>query len=154
MGADLYVEDLPREKQYTGFRTDIGVGYFRDAYNPSNLLWQFGLSYWTDVAKRFCETKDGWSVMVPAKAKLLLEELKAREAAFAQNLQDMLEEKNRVWDYDKLSGDDGEAKHKPNSSLTSKVRKAWVKQYRKDYETLKRFLNKAIRLNSNVLCSL
>ena len=65
MGADLYVEDLPREKQYTGFRTDVGVGYFRDAYNPSNLLWQFGLSYWTDVAKRFCETKDGWSVMAP-----------------------------------------------------------------------------------------
>ncbi len=59
MGADLSVEDLPREKQYTGFRTDVGVGYFRDAYNASNLLWQFGLSYWSDIAKRFCERKMG-----------------------------------------------------------------------------------------------
>jgi hypothetical protein len=154
VGADLYVEDLPREKQYTGFRTDVGVGYFRDAYNTSNLLWQFGLSYWTDVAKRFCETKDGWSVMVPAKAKLLLEELKARETTFEQNLKDMSEAKNRVWDYASGSSDDGEAKYRPNGNLTPKDRKEWVKQYRKDYETLKRFLSKAIQLNSNVLCSL
>ena len=24
-------------------------GYFRDSYNPSNLLWLFGLSWWRDV---------------------------------------------------------------------------------------------------------
>ncbi len=136
MGADLYIEDLPREKQYTGFRTDVGVGYFRDPYNPGNLLWQFELSYWTDIANRFCEKKDGWAVIVPEKAKTLLAELKSRETTFEQNLKD------------KLKGNDGDA------NLSAKDRKAWVRMYRKDYETFKRFLNKAIGLNSNILCSL
>jgi hypothetical protein len=99
-------------------------------------LWQFELSYWTDIANKFCETKDGWAVIVPEKAKALLAELKSREATFEQNLND------------KLKGNDGDA------YLSAKDRKAWVRMCRKDYETFKRFLNKAIGLNSNILCSL
>lgn len=38
MGADLYVKDMPREAQYTGFRADTNVGYFRDCYNANGLF--------------------------------------------------------------------------------------------------------------------
>lgn len=38
MGADLYIENMDREKQYTGFQTKVDFGYFRDCYNDGGLF--------------------------------------------------------------------------------------------------------------------
>lgn len=51
MGADLYIECMDRKKQYTGFRTDVNVGYFRDCYNESGLFSKLGLSWWLITSK-------------------------------------------------------------------------------------------------------
>lgn len=46
MGADLYIKKMPREPQYTGFRSDVSVGYFRESYGRTSVLGAMGLSYW------------------------------------------------------------------------------------------------------------
>jgi hypothetical protein len=46
MGADLYIKDMPRKRQYTGYVCKPKVGYFRDAYNPWGLFWNMKLSWW------------------------------------------------------------------------------------------------------------
>ncbi len=145
MGADLYIENLPRELQYTGWQTKVEVGYYRDAYNNSNLLWQFGLSYWTDVQKKYC--KEG--KMSVLNAQKLLNDLKKLEPVFKKNLKDLLAQKNVVWDYEHTT-----KLLKPDESLSSKDRKDWVKQYKEDYKTLRAFLKKAIELKSGIECSL
>ena len=41
MGADLYIKNLDRQKQYTGFEVSeraVDVGYFRDCYNSYGLF--------------------------------------------------------------------------------------------------------------------
>jgi len=41
MGADLYIKNMDRKKQYTGFEVSdraINLGYFRDCYNGSGLF--------------------------------------------------------------------------------------------------------------------
>jgi hypothetical protein len=41
MGADLYIKNMPRDAQYTGFEVSkraVEVGYFRDCYNPTGLF--------------------------------------------------------------------------------------------------------------------
>jgi len=41
MGADLYIEKMPRDAQYLGFEVSekaVDLGYFRDCYNSSGLL--------------------------------------------------------------------------------------------------------------------
>ena len=144
MGADLYIMKMERDKQYTGWRTSVDVGYFRDAYNNSNLLWQFDLSYWADIGKKFT-TKAGY--MSVKKTKELLAELKKREPIFESNLQDMLDKKNKYWDFDT-------DENPKDAKLTDEQRKEWVDGYRKDYETLKKFLNKAIELDSKIACSI
>lgn len=149
MGADLYIKKQDRKRQYTGFKTDIGVGYFRDPYNKYNLLWQFGLSYWTDIVKTY-SNKNG--EMTPVKAKKLLDGLKARESTFKENLKDLLKFKNPVWDYEKNLMD-GTKLHSPDKDLSKKEREGLVKYYNKQYKRLKMFLNKAVRLKSNILCS-
>jgi hypothetical protein len=58
-------------------------GYFRDSYNPSNLLWQFGLSWWTDVSA-LVDTKEG--LLTPEKAETLLRMLEERESVFEGGL--------------------------------------------------------------------
>lgn len=80
MGADLYIKNLPRDPQYTGFRTDVDAGYFRDSYNDSSVLWKYGLSYWTDFKK--------WTnaeyEMSPEGAKKLLNSLNRRTKVFEE----------------------------------------------------------------------
>jgi hypothetical protein len=61
----------------------LSVGYFRDSYNNSNLLWQLGLDYWTWFAGYL---EDGY--LVPEKAELVLAEVEAR-----RHLLDEIEEK-------------------------------------------------------------
>jgi hypothetical protein len=152
MGADLYIKNLPRELQYTGFQTSVDKGYYRDSYNNTNLLWQFNLSYWADISKKY--TKDGRMSIV--HAQMLLDELKKREPIFRKNLKDLVARKNRIWDYtmDSTKPDSNRDIYKPDESLTMKDRKNWVKEYQKEYKILKAFLRRAIKLDSAIECSL
>jgi hypothetical protein len=91
-------------------------GYFRDSYNPSNLLWLFGLSWWQDVLEVLVD-KDG--KMSPRNAECFLRLLEDRESVFQASL----------------------ARVKPADGET----RAEVEQYfRKKYERLKAFLRQAI----------
>lgn len=58
------------------------AGYFRDAYNPSNVLWQFGLSWWEDVIPLL----DKQSNLTVGQAETLLAMLHEREAVFEEKL--------------------------------------------------------------------
>src|SRR4029077_2695345 len=60
-------------------------GYFRDSYNDSNLLRQFGLSWWHDVIPMLDEKSE----LSPQLADRLFELLKAREAQFDEALAEM-----------------------------------------------------------------
>lgn len=141
MGADLYI-DLDAQTR--------DKGYFRDSYNSYNLLWQFDLSYWGDVAKRFCEDRSKLTVM---GAQTWLKEMKNREPVFEKNLQDLLDRKNKVWDFETDFKTDKKTL-KPNEDLTAEKRQELVKDYRKEYESLKAFLQTAIDLKTGAYCSL
>ena len=160
MGADLYIKNLPRDLQYTGFRTDPDIGYFRDSYNRSNLLWQFDLSYWNDMKQWVNEEGE----MTVQKAIEFLEELKKREPIFEKNMQKLADRVNRIWDYhtdyktnettyqpEDFSQKDKEGKE---TKSDARARLEWIKHYQDDYKVLKRFLKKAIELKSGIICSL
>lgn len=149
MGADLYIKNLPREDQYTGFRSDVNVGYLRCAYNNSDVLWQFGLSWWTDVAE---ELTDGEGTMSVENAKKFLKLLKSKEKTFKHNLNLMLIKHNPVWDFTFADGTD--KKIYKEAEITPADRIEWVKRYKADYKEMKAFLNRAIKLNSPIECSL
>ncbi len=108
MGADLYIEsitDVARKKwkkkldEVCGDRNDKdgkkfdyywnkmypATGYFRDSYNDSNLLWKFGISYWTDINQLV--NKRGF--MTVPKAKILLELLDVRKNIFKKNIRNL-----------------------------------------------------------------
>jgi hypothetical protein len=57
-------------------------GYFRDSYNPSNLLWKFGLSWWSDIIPLLDD--DGY--LSPVDARHLLAVLQNREPCFEAEL--------------------------------------------------------------------
>jgi len=57
-------------------------GYFRDSYNNWNLLWKFGLSWWTDVIPML----DAEGCLSPEQVGRLLEALKLREPKFESAL--------------------------------------------------------------------
>jgi len=57
-------------------------GYFRDPYNDNDLLWKFGLSWWTDVIPML----DGEGQLSVEKAAGLLALLKQRDNIFQLNL--------------------------------------------------------------------
>ena len=54
------------------------IGYFRDSYNNSNLLWMLNLDYWSWF-KSFLDKNNRLS---PKKAKILVKELKERKIVF------------------------------------------------------------------------
>jgi len=143
MGADLYIAKLPRQLQYTGFRTDVDLGYYRDAYNNSNLLWQFDLSYWTDISKRYCDKEGN---MTLENVKTLQAELTKREPIFEKNMTDLANGCNKTWDF--------EDEKPKRADLTDKQRLEWIKQYRADYRVLQAFLQRAIDVESGLECSL
>lgn len=148
MGADLYIEKLlPLDFKRTGFRTNIKAGYFRDAYNYGNLLWQFGLSYWSDITEKFMTKDVRMSVM---KAEALLKELKKREPVFEKNMEDLLEGKNALYDFEQK----GKKKiRRPHPDLKENDREKLVASYRKSYRQMQAFLRKAIEMKSTILCS-
>lgn len=57
-------------------------GYFRDSYNSSNLLWQFGLSWWDDVIPMLNQAGE----LSPGRAQELLSMLQSRLDGFEQRL--------------------------------------------------------------------
>jgi hypothetical protein len=101
-------------------------GYFRDSYNPSNLLWLFDLSWWQDVLEVLVD-KD--RKMSPANAGRFLRMLVDREPVFEAKLK----------------------KVKPAKGET----RAEVEEYFRDkYERLKAFLQQAIDRKECIECSL
>ncbi|MDA1193236.1 MAG: hypothetical protein O3A46_16290 [Candidatus Poribacteria bacterium] len=72
-------------------------GYFRDSYNPSSVLWQFGLSWWEQIA----ELLDEEHRLTPDKAKRLLDMLKEHEPRFQANLSDLRKQEREYfqWKY-------------------------------------------------------
>ena len=101
-------------------------GYFRDSYNPSNLLWLFDLSWWQDVLEVLVG-KDG--KMSPRNAGRFLQMLADREPVFETNLK----------------------KVKPAKGETQ----AEVEEYfREKYDRLKAFLRQAIDRKECIECSL
>jgi hypothetical protein len=163
MGADLYIKKIEGED-----------GYFRDSYNNSNLLWQFGLSYWTDI-EQMCEDNEKEElVMMPDKIKEFKERLKNNEPTFEKNMCDILAKQNIVWDYESKSVDDfpwtnKEKKYykekyglyikvpqsnKEKNEFKMKDRRKWVEFYREQYEGLKKFLDLALENDSPIRCSI
>jgi len=101
-------------------------GYFRDSYNPSNLLWLFDLSWWRDVSDVLVG-KD--RKMSPENAECFLRLLEDRESVFQANLK----------------------KVKPAKGET----RAEVEEYFRDkYERLKAFLRQATDRKESIRCSL
>ena len=101
-------------------------GYFRDSYNPSNLLWLFGLSWWQDVLEVLVD-QDG--KMSPRNARRFLQLLADGEPVFEANLK----------------------KVKPAKGET----RAEVEKYFRDkYEHLKAFLRQAIDRKESIERSL
>jgi len=94
MGADLYVKDLPRKKQYRGFEVSqdaVNAGYFRDCYNSSGLfVWlskntDMEFSWWQILDKHddwFRQDTDDGCMMSVAGAKKFLKMLKLAEKQF------------------------------------------------------------------------
>ena len=76
-------KNAAQEKVYFYFDKMYELGYFRDSYNQTNLLWLFGLSWWRDVLNILTD-KDGF--MQPDQAKSFLQLLKSREGVFKGNL--------------------------------------------------------------------
>ena len=67
-------------------------GYFRDSYNPSCLLWRFGLSWWEHVG----DLLDEDCRLTPEKAKQLLKLMYAQRSQFEASL-DELNEDSRAY---------------------------------------------------------
>lgn len=68
-------------------------GYFRDPYNDWDLLWKFGLSWWTDVIPLL----DDEQRLSVENTKKLLALLKERELTFETNLSGMSAEDTRYF---------------------------------------------------------
>jgi len=91
MGADLYIDKLPREAQYRGFEVSADArkaGYFRDCYNDGGLLTVINantgsdLSWWATQERKELFNKDG--DMSVKGAKVWLSELKPIADSFVK----------------------------------------------------------------------
>ncbi len=89
---DASPQDTPERKlweeradEYFDRMYSASAGYFRDPYNSSSVLWQFGLSWWEDVIPMLDE-ECGLSV---AKTETLLKMLHERAELFADNLAEL-----------------------------------------------------------------
>ena len=80
--------DDAQKKVTKYFNKMYALGYFRDSYNDSSILWLFDLSWWTDVGALF----DSDSKLTPEKADTLLEVLKDREPIFEANVKKVVAE--------------------------------------------------------------
>jgi len=153
MGADLYIESIcqrkeamyrakfeeavrmrdsmksPYNQEYQElveyyFDKRFAVGYYRDSYNNSNLLWRFEFSYWNNDLQL-----DDDGNLPPSQARRLLAILKEREPIFEESLQ-------RI-------SDDGW------SDSPEEV----IHYFRMKYLRLRVFLKMAIKLNETIVWS-
>ena len=96
MGADLYIKNMDRKSQYTGFEVSeraVDVGYFRDCYNEAGLFALLSanvpdadLSWWITHGRKELFNKDGNMSVKGAKQFLSeiephVESLKAKHKA-------------------------------------------------------------------------
>lgn len=116
--------DKAQEEVHKYYDKMMAVGYFRDSYNVTNLLWKFDLSWWNDISKS--------GGMSPRTAKRFLKTLSEREGTFERNLAspDLME----GWD-------------------ENESREVVEKYFRDKYEELKRFLQSAIDGEYRIECS-
>lgn len=135
MGADIQILKLQGDE-----------GYFRDSYNNWNLLWEFDLSWWVDIK----DLTKGSYLITPTRAKKLLKLLKDREPTFELNLAKILVKDSKIWDWQSEGLSDFRNIYKPDENLD---RVDAVAYYRERYEKFKKFLNKAIELESGIDCS-
>jgi hypothetical protein len=80
--SDEEQEKLSKKSDYYWNKMYPASGYFRDSYNDSNLLWKFGISYWTDINK-FVDKR---GLMTKDKIEGLLILLEKKENVFRENL--------------------------------------------------------------------
>lgn len=100
------------------------VGYFRDSYNDSSLLWQFDLSWWSDMGKMIENGN-----LSPKKAQELLDIMKEREPIFEAHMKTL-----KKWQ-----------DMKPKEVRT---------YFREKYKKFQQFLGEAIKQNLPIECSI
>lgn len=84
---DACAQDTPEHKLWQSraegcYDQMYSAGYFRDSYNPSNLLWKFDLSWWKDVIPMLDERNN----LTVAQAETLLEMLDERGPVFEKKM--------------------------------------------------------------------
>ena len=149
MGADLYIKNLPRDKQMCGFAVSDEAranGYFRDCYNDGGLFAVINsntgnnLSWWQTADRKdlFVEDKDDGQCMTVEGTKLWLCELILIVDTFTK--QDTLYYSN--YNLEKHCHEKGK-----------KITKSEVKEYHKWARGLIDFIELAIKLNSPIIWS-
>ena len=139
MGADLYIKNMEREPQYTGFgvsERDVDLGYFRDVYNRCGLFSVMsqclGKSFsWWHTRDRI-DLFDDEGDMTVVGAKIWLSELKPYIEKF-QQLNIMI---IRTYDGESVRLSEGEMAFQKQHALL-----------------LKRFLELAIKKKSPIIWS-
>lgn len=122
MGADLYMKKLHKGNYhcYEGM-SSVKRGYFRDSYNRTNLLWQFGMSYWAILDQYKFNRAGEMKIRSIRKLKRELERVYAKK------------------DWNDL----GERFHfKSGKEKDSKEK--WIEYFKQSYKELMVFLNIAI----------
>lgn len=150
MGADLYIKNMEREAQYTGYEVSeraVNIGYFRDCYNPGGLFafltanLSETYSWWTfrkQFDKYFTDDDgDGDKDMNVEGCKEFLK--------IIMNAKSKIEKKDKLY-LEEWSIDDPEDKSVP---LTEQQ----VKEYKEWLDLLIKFLNLAIEVKSPVIWS-
>lgn len=105
-------------------------GYFRDSYNGSNMLWKFGMSWWTDVAQ-FLDGDNMMSVENMQVFKTMLE-----NAIMVGITREYLEKEGCIVD-----GGENSAK-------------SWAESFEQERKKLLLLLQRAIELNEPIHCSI
>jgi hypothetical protein len=124
------------EKQYNAM---YGVGYYRDPYNASAMLWVIGLSWWRDVSGKLTDKEGYMSVQRMRTFKKMLEERPiTREIA-----ETYMRAKNTKTDDNKY----------PAGFDMNKV-DGWTARWQKDRQDLIGLLDEAIKLKEPLRCSL
>jgi hypothetical protein len=101
------------------------AGYFRDSYNNTNLLWLFDLSWWRDIGDKLIDREGN---LGPDNIKQFLQMLSEREPRYKANLEKV-----------ELVGED--------------TREDVRRYFGNKYVRLKEFLNRALKMNEPVYCS-
>lgn len=107
------------------------VGYFRDSYNTTSVLWTLGLSWWKDIG----EMLDDDGNMQPEKIREFLALVKNADQRFPTAKELIV--KHCVVDDKKKNGIE-----------------TWHKMYADARKELVEFLEKAIELNEPISCSI